>query len=45
MKKVLVFGHIPKWFGGKQSSGLSNGMYQLAFNMANSCNNLNISLI
>ena len=45
MKKVLVFGHIPKWFGGKQSSGLSNGMYQLAFNMANSCNNLNISFI
>lgn len=45
MKKVLVFGHIPKWFGGKQSSGLSNGMYQLAFNMANLTDNLNISFI
>ena len=32
---MLVFGHIPKWFGGKQSSGLSNGMYQLATNIAN----------
>ena len=43
MKKVLVFGHIPKWFGGKQSSGLSNGMYQLAFNMANFTNDLNVT--
>ena len=45
MKKVLVFGHIPKWFGGKQSSGLSNGMYQLAFNMANSTDSLGVSFI
>ena len=45
MKKVLVFGHIPKWFGGKQSSGLSNGMYQLAFNMANLTDSLDISFI
>lgn len=43
MKKVLVYGHIPKWFGGKQSSGLSNGMYQLAFNMANFSKNLDVS--
>jgi len=45
MKKVLVFGHIPKWFGGKQSSGLSNGMYLLAFNMANFTDSLNVSFV
>lgn len=45
MKKVLVFGHIPKWFGGKQSSGLSNAMYQLAFNMANFTDTLDINFI
>jgi glycosyltransferase involved in cell wall biosynthesis len=44
-KTILVFGHIPKWFGGKQSSGLSNVMYQLAFNMANLNDSLNISFI
>ena len=30
MIKLLVQGHVPKWFGGKQVSGLSNVMYSLA---------------
>ena len=30
MIKLLVQGHLPKWFGGKQVSGLSNVMYSLA---------------
>jgi len=28
--KVLSFGHIPTWAGGRQSSGLANVIYQLA---------------
>ncbi len=32
--KILSFGHIPTWAGGRQSSGLANVMYQLAKNMA-----------
>ena len=30
MIKLLVHGHIPKWYGGKQVSGLSNAMFSLA---------------
>jgi len=33
MKKILVFGHVPKYAGGKQSSGLANVIWQLAKNM------------
>ncbi len=33
MKKILVFGHLPKYAGGKQSSGLANVIWQLANNM------------
>lgn len=29
--RVLSFGHIPTYVGGKQSSGLANVIYQLAF--------------
>lgn len=35
MIKILVFGHIPKWWGGKQVSGLSNSMFLLARNISN----------
>ena len=28
--KILSFGHIPTWAGGKQESGLANVIYQLA---------------
>lgn len=28
--KILSFGHIPSWVGGKQESGLANVIYQLA---------------
>lgn len=28
--KILSFGHIPTWAGGRQSSGLANVIYQLA---------------
>ena len=41
--KILSFGHIPTWAGGKQNSGLANVIYQLAKNMA-SCNNVEVSL-
>lgn len=33
MKTILVFGHVPKYAGGKQSSGLANVIWQLAKNM------------
>ena len=33
--KVLSFGHIPISVGGRQSSGLANVIYQLAYNGAN----------
>lgn len=32
--KILVFGHIPTWAGGRQESGLANVIYQLAYNMS-----------
>lgn len=32
--KVLSFGHIPSWAGGRQESGLANVIYQLAFHIA-----------
>lgn len=32
--KIVSFGHIPSWAGGRQSSGLANVIYQLAKNMA-----------
>lgn len=32
--KVLSFGHIPSWAGGRQESGLANVIYQLARNIA-----------
>lgn len=34
MKKILSFGHIPTWAGGKQEQGLANVIYQLAYYMA-----------
>ena len=30
MIKIMSFGHIPSWAGGRQESGLSNVIYQLA---------------
>lgn len=35
MKTILVFGHLPKYAGGKQSSGLANVIWQLATKMNN----------
>ncbi len=32
--KILSFGHLPQWAGGRQNSGLANVIYQLARNMA-----------
>lgn len=32
--KILSFGHIPSWAGGRQESGLANVMYNLAKNMS-----------
>jgi glycosyltransferase involved in cell wall biosynthesis len=32
--KVLSFGHIPKWAGGRQDSGLANAIYQIAKNLS-----------
>lgn len=29
MKKVLAFGYLPKWRGGKQSTGLATGLFDL----------------
>lgn len=40
--KVLSFGHIPAWAGGRQSSGLANVIYQLAKNMAD-CNDVELT--
>lgn len=33
--KILSFGHIPCWAGGRQDSGLANVIYQLARYMSN----------
>ena len=41
--KILSFGHIPTWAGGRQSSGLANVIYQLAKNMAD-CNDVELTL-
>ena len=41
--KILSFGHIPAWAGGRQSSGLANVIYQLAKNMAD-CNDVELTL-
>lgn len=38
MIKLLVHGHIPKWYGGKQVSGLSNVMYSLSLGLSNTKN-------
>ena len=32
--KILSFGHIPSSVGGRQSSGLANVIYQLAYHVA-----------
>ena len=32
--KILSFGYIPSNFGGRQSSGLANVIYQLASHVA-----------
>lgn len=32
--KILSFGYIPSNFGGRQSSGLANVIYQLAYHVA-----------
>ena len=32
--KILSFGHIPSWAGGKQETGLANVIFQLAHKMA-----------
>ena len=45
MKKILVFGHIPIWFGGKQTSGLSNSMFLLAYNLAEFSNDISVSML
>lgn len=42
--KVLSFGHIPSWAGGRQSSGLANVMYQLAINMAD-CTDVDLTFV
>ena len=31
---ILSFGHIPSSVGGRQSSGLANVIYQLAYHVA-----------
>ena len=41
--KVLSFGHIPTWAGGRQESGLANVIYQLAKNMAD-CDGVEMSM-
>ena len=33
---VLAFGHLPKFHGGRQQSGLANAMWEIATNMADS---------
>ena len=42
--KILSFGHIPSWAGGRQNSGLANVIYQLAKNMSN-ISSVSISLV
>lgn len=32
--KILEFGHIPYWAGGKQSSGGANAMFQIAYHLS-----------
>lgn len=34
--KVLAFGHMPTWAGGRQESGLANVIYNLALSMSES---------
>lgn len=41
--RILSFGHIPSWVGGRQDSGLANVIYQIAKNMSNS-ENVDMSL-
>jgi len=45
MKKTLVFGHIPIWFGGRQTSGLSNSIFLLAYNLAEFSNEISVSML
>ena len=42
--KVLTFGNIPTWAGGRNDNGLSNVIYQLASNMAR-VKNVDITLV
>lgn len=32
--KILEFGHLPTWAGGRQSSGGANAMYQIAYHLS-----------
>lgn len=41
--KILSFGHIPSWAGGRQESGLANVIYQLASHMA-ACDDVQMSM-
>ena len=36
--KILAFGHIPTWAGGRQTQGAANVIYNLALNMSNQRN-------
>lgn len=33
-KRIMVFGHIPDWAGGRQSHGAANVIYNLAYKMS-----------
>lgn len=41
--KILSFGHIPSWAGGRQNSGLANAIYQLAKGMSD-CEGAEVAL-
>jgi len=41
--RILSFGHLPSWAGGRQESGLANVIYQLAKHMSD-CDGAEVSL-
>lgn len=42
--RILSFGHMPTWAGGRQESGLANVIYNLAVSMSK-CENVDMSLV
>ena len=44
MKKVLALGYLPKWRGGKQSSGLATGLFDLHDAINEVCSDIDVTI-